>query len=227
MAVVWALMLASGALTALGPAALGEEAFAAVALDEGLIGEEAQLWQAYEEGSLIRLHILAVDDTDEAQALKICVRDAILSAFGQQLAKEQDPEALFTWLSQNVGAMRRVAEETARSHGFTGDIKAEVGVLDLPAKRYGAICLPAGEYRGLRITLGQGQGQNWWCVLYPSLCLAVADDQPWRTRPQAEESIALPAADDSTSAASSDPPIVIWDTEKILAQWLAWPKTDQ
>lgn len=173
--------------------------------------EEAQLLAAYREGSLIRLHILAENDSAEAQSLKISVRDAILREFSTRMQTlGDDPELLYQWLSSHADDMRTLAEDTARTLGFEGPVSAEVGVLTLPEKQYGSVVLPDGEYRGLRITLGQGEGRNWWCVLYPSLCLAVADDDPWRTDDAGE---AAPKAEETR---------VVWDARQIFDNWFLW-----
>ncbi len=176
--------------------------------------EEEQLLVAYQSGDLIRLHILAEDDSMEAQALKLSVRDAILVAFPHAFQGES-AEEVYAQLEKKAEAMRLVAESTARQEGFMGAVTAEVGVLPLPAKAYGSVLLPTGNYRALRITLGRGEGQNWWCVLYPSLCLAVADEEPWRA-PAKGESLA-------ETSPQEEPPVLVWDTGAILKQWLAFP----
>lgn len=183
--------------------------------------EEARLWAAYQDGSLIRLHILAEDDSPRAQATKLSVRNAVLEAFSRSLSAE-DADTLYLLLQENAEAMRQVAEETARREGFTGSITAQVGVMTLPAKRYGQVCLPQGEYRALRITLGKGEGQNWWCVLFPSLCLAVADEEPWRTpAPQPQDGEA-PSSPSQPSGCSE--PVIVWDSQRIFQEWLCLPQ---
>ena len=160
----------------------------------GLTAEETQLQQAFTRGEIIRLHILAEDDSPEAQQTKLAVRDALLAAFGQEMARAgaQDAETVYALLMDQQAAMQRVAEETARAHGFDGPVTAQVGLMTLPEKTYGAVTLPAGEYRALRITLGKGEGQNWWCVLFPQLCLALASEKPWQTIPvQPEQPIQM------------------------------------
>lgn len=172
--------------------------------------EEERLRAAYESGALIRLHILAEDDSPQAQRIKLEVRDAVLAAFEAELSGD-NANTLYERLQGNVEIIRLVAEQKARELGFEGSVTAEVGVLELPEKAYGSVVLPQGEYRALRITLGQGEGRNWWCVLYPSLCLSVANDEPWQT----------PAQEEPIETAAS--PTVVWDSEKIMEQWLLWP----
>ena len=158
----------------------------------GLTAEETTLQEAYDSGQIIRLHILAEDDSPRAQKIKLAVRDAILAAFGAEIkaACATDADAVYALLVQCKEEMLAVAEQTARQYGFDGTVTAQVGVLTLPQKAYGEVTLPQGQYRALRITLGEGQGQNWWCVLFPELCLALASDEPWQVSPQRTASIA-------------------------------------
>ncbi|NLO85981.1 MAG: stage II sporulation protein R [Clostridiales bacterium] len=175
--------------------------------------EEQVLLSAYESGDIIRLHILADSDDTEAQRIKLAVRDAVLKAFGNELTAAADASCtqVYALLASQAEEMRCVAEECAKAEGFTGSVSAEVGRMTLPAKDYGHITLPSGEYQALRITLGSGEGQNWWCVLFPQLCLAAASDEPWQT----------PVTADDASSASITPsePEIIWDTKQILNLW--------
>lgn len=162
--------------------------------------EEAQLQQAYASGQIIRLHVLAHSDQPRDQAVKLAVRDALIDAFGDLLvdAADQGFDAVYDALLENLPAMQAVAQARARELGFDGPVRAEAGVLFLPEKAYGQVILPAGRYRALRVSLGDAKGQNWWCVLYPRLCLALAGE--------AEETQA--------------PPVFQWHTSRIFAQWL-------
>ena len=167
--------------------------------------EERALLDAFESGEIIRLHVLADGDDAESQRVKLCVRDALIAAFGDLLvdASHADADAVYETLLAHVSRMEEVALACARENGFTGPVTAEAGVLTLPEKTYGQVTLPAGDYRALRVTLGSGQGQNWWCVLFPQLCLAVSSD--------------------GVEAQSSEAPSLIWDTERIFSQWLIFP----
>ena len=167
--------------------------------------EERSLMEALESGELIRLHVLADGDDAESQRVKLCVRDALIAAFGEMMleASRADADAVYETLMSHVGQMEDAALACARENGFDGPVTAEVGILDLPSKTYGHVTLPQGKYRALRVTLGSGQGQNWWCVLFPQLCLAVSSD--------------------GVGAQSSEAPSLIWDTERIFSQWLIFP----
>jgi len=146
-----------------------------------LTDEEQKLLQAWQKGELIRLHVIANSDSEEDQFIKLRVRDALIEAFGKTLAEKGNisSDAIYRALEQNAALMQETALACAQTYGFAGAVSAEVGLLQLPEKRYGNVVLPEGEYRALRITLGDGAGQNWWCVLFPQLCLSLAEtDEP-------------------------------------------------
>lgn len=118
-----------------------------------------------------RLHILAHSDDYADQQVKIKVRDAILreteEVFRGAFAEEQAEK----YAAEHLEKLVRIANEVLRENGFTYTASAEVGSFLFPERTYGARIYPAGEYRALRITLGEGNGHNWWCVLYPPLCM--------------------------------------------------------
>ena len=119
----------------------------------------------------IRLHVVAADDGAAAQALKLEVRDAVLAAVRPLVADCGDAGEAWRRIGQSVEALEAAATGRARALGYDGPVAAETGVFDFPDRHYGAVFVPAGEYRALRVVLGAGEGRNWWCVLYPSLCL--------------------------------------------------------
>ncbi len=122
-------------------------------------------------GEYIRLHVMAEDDSDAAQALKLEVRDACLTAARALLADCDGADAAWARIGENRVALAAAATERARELGYAGEIKAVAGVFDFPDRYYGGVFVPAGRYRALRVVIGAGAGHNWWCVLYPSLCL--------------------------------------------------------
>ena len=139
-------------------------------LGEGLSADEKRLLEAYSRGEIVRIHILAASDSPEDQHVKLLVRDRLLDEYGKVLTGGHNPEETLRLLTENLPGIRAVAERCARENGFAGPVTAEAGWLRLPEKRYGQVVLPEGEYRGLRIILGDGAGQNWWGILFPDLC---------------------------------------------------------
>ena len=123
---------------------------------------------------LIRLHVVANSDTQEDQRVKLLVRDAVLCAAADALEGEHDPEAA---LRKNLSAIERAANETLASLGSGDTAKVSFKRELFPTREYETFRLPAGVYRSLRVTIGAGEGHNWWCVVFPALCLpANAED---------------------------------------------------
>lgn len=170
-----------------------------LALAEKWTPEEQQLLEAYRSGQLIRLHVIANSDSAADQAIKLHVRDALIAAFGDMLSntEHQSADSLYKSLEQSVHLMQTTAQSCAAAHGFEEGVTAEVGYLNLPEKQYGNVVLPAGDYRALRIVLGEGKGQNWWCVLYPQLCLAL-----------------------TSTDQESENKVIYWTSKHIFENWL-------
>lgn len=149
----------------------------------GLTREEAALQEAWQQGEVVRLHILAEDDSPKAQVMKLAVRDRVLTAFAEELSNSnaRDAQAVMQLLENRLDSILYQARQTAYACGFRGSVTAQTGRMQLPARRYGQVELPAGSYHALRITLGEGKGRNWWCVLFPQLCLSAVSDEPWQS----------------------------------------------
>ena len=120
---------------------------------------------------LIRLHVVAASDSAEDQAVKLQVRDAVITAFREELQNFQDMEQAKIYLQENIPAICNVANETLEKAGFSDTVTVSLCVEEFAARVYDTFSLPAGLYESLRIVIGDGKGQNWWCVVFPSLCL--------------------------------------------------------
>lgn len=120
----------------------------------------------------VRLHVVAEGDGAYQQALKMKIRDACLECAALTLANAQDADEAYMRLEESVGLFEQAATRRARESGYLGSVRAEVGVFTFPERVYGGVIVPAGEYRALRVVIGEGAGHNWWCVLYPTLCFA-------------------------------------------------------
>ena len=136
----------------------------------GLWAEDRQTSIA---GSLVRLHVLAVSDTPEEQAVKLRVRDAVLACLAPRLADVRDADEAGAVLASSLNLIRAAAEEAAGGRA----VRVSFGEERYPSRDYGGFTLPAGRYRSLRVVLGEGQGHNWWCVVFPPLCLAAAEKE--------------------------------------------------
>ena len=119
------------------------------------------------DGSLIRLHVLAVSDAAEEQAIKLRVRDAVLALLGDRLAGVTDKAEAAETLRGALEEIKSAAAAAAEGREVTVTLTRE----RYPTRRYGTLALPAGEYDSLRVILGSGAGHNWWCVVFPPLCL--------------------------------------------------------
>ena len=119
---------------------------------------------------VFRFHVLANSDSEEDQALKMKVKEAIIAYMKQELPESNSVETTKKWARENLVQIEQVAAEIIAEEGYDYSVKAEVTTCDFPDKTYGDITFPAGEYEALRIEIGQAKGQNWWCVLYPNLC---------------------------------------------------------
>lgn len=130
-----------------------------------------------EEGiydGVIRFHVLANSDSASDQALKLQVRDAVLDLCAPRLGQcRSREEAIAAVLSMKDG-IRKTAEATLRAAGCEDGVTVELSEEGYPEKRYESLCFPAGTYLSLRILIGEGRGQNWWCVLFPPICTSVA-----------------------------------------------------
>ena len=127
---------------------------------------------------VIRLHILANSDNPEDQANKLAVRDAVLKAYGDALAGYPTREAAAEELSYLLPEMEALAKKTLEGLGDGSPVAVTLTEETYPRRDYGTFALPAGEYLSLRILIGEAAGENWWCVLYPPLCLGTATDTP-------------------------------------------------
>ncbi len=129
---------------------------------------------AFNSHNLIRLHVIANSDQEADQELKRRVRDAVLASVGRDLAAAGDMGAARHLVSYNLAAVTAAAAAQVQQEGYDYPVQAEFGDFNFPTRAYGEITLPAGEYEAVRLVIGEGKGQNWWCVLFPPLCLVDA-----------------------------------------------------
>lgn len=129
------------------------------------IGDKAN----HHEG-IVRLHVIANSNTEYDQTLKLKVRDAVIE-YMQKQKNLKSADDTKTFLSNNLGRLEKIAEGVIASEGYDYSANADLGIKYIPEKTYGDITFPAGNYEALNITIGDGNGKNWWCVLFPPLCL--------------------------------------------------------
>jgi len=119
---------------------------------------------------VIRFHVLAESDSAEDQSLKLKVRDAVLDYISPKLAQCKEFESAAAILKEETEQIKLVAEKTIRENGYDYSATAELVREDYPTRVYDEITLPAGSYTSMKISIGNGEGKNWWCVLFPSVC---------------------------------------------------------
>ncbi|MBQ2614927.1 MAG: stage II sporulation protein R [Clostridia bacterium] len=130
--------------------------------------------QALQSGvreEVLRLHIVANSDTPCDQAVKIKVRNRILQDCGMLFADCASQEEAASIARERSGLICRVAEKALRENGVFYPVSVRVEECRFPTKSYGGVRLPAGRYTAVNLRIGAGMGQNWWCVMYPPLCL--------------------------------------------------------
>ena len=123
---------------------------------------------------VVRLHVLANSDSEEDQAVKLKVRDAILAITVPLLQNCETKEEAVALLEENQTLFMEAAKAVLQEEGFDDTVSIEMGLEDYPTRTYDSLCFPAGEYISMRVSLGTGEGQNWWCCLFPPLCLGAA-----------------------------------------------------
>ena len=124
---------------------------------------------------LIRFHVLANSDSDEDQNLKLKVRDAIIDYLQPKLSKSKNIEESELIIKKEYEKIEEIGKNIILENGYNYDIKVGIDYSEFPTKKYSNVVLPAGEYKALRIIIGEGRGKNWWCVMFPPLCFVDED----------------------------------------------------
>jgi stage II sporulation protein R len=140
-------------------------------LGAGLRREQTDLSE-----KLIRLHVVANSDSEADQALKLKVRDGILKEVGRLLEGVTDRGEAVRLIEENLDTVTAGARDVVLQNGYGYEVTATIAVEAFPTREYETFSLPAGEYTSLRVVIGEGGGHNWWCVIFPPLCLSVASD---------------------------------------------------
>ncbi len=132
-------------------------------------------------GETVRLHVVAHSDSDADQALKLKVRDAVCAATAELLDGCTVQGEALSRLREALPAIERVAAQCIAEAGYAYPVTAELTTMRFTTRTYDSGTFPAGVYEALRVTIGEGSGRNWWCVVYPPLCVSAAmavDESP-------------------------------------------------
>ena len=143
---------------------------------------------------VLRLHVVANSDDREDQAVKLKVRDAVLAQAQPALQGVTDSMAAEQVLTPMLAELERTAAEVLAAEGVADRVSVSISDQWFPTKEYDSFSLPAGQYRALRVVIGAGEGQNWWCVVFPPLCFAAVTEEVAAAAAQAglsEDQVAL------------------------------------
>ncbi len=133
----------------------------------GTVARDSQILQE----EIIRLHVVANSDSDADQALKLQVRDAVIDWMEDALEQIPNKEEAMAYLEDHLDEIAEAANQVIAAAGFSDRVQVTLIEEEFETRDYDSFCLPAGVYDSLRIVIGEGEGQNWWCVVFPSLCL--------------------------------------------------------
>ena len=125
---------------------------------------------------LIRFHVVAASDAPEDQAVKLQVRDAVIVAFQEELQNFHNMEQAKEYLQENLPKIQRIANDVLTQAGFEDRATVSLCLEEFATRVYDTFTLPAGLYESLRIVIGEGEGHNWWCVMFPSFCLPATSE---------------------------------------------------
>lgn len=158
----------------------------------------AGVWASASESALadrvLRLHVVANSDSDYDQARKLLVRDAVLAQASQLLDSAGDRAEAEAVLSPHLSELAQAGAQALARTGRADPVTVTLTDQWFPTKEYDGFALPAGQYRALKVTIGKGQGQNWWCVVFPPLCLASVAEESVETAAEgvlSEDQVAL------------------------------------
>ena len=124
--------------------------------------------------NVFRIHIRAASDSQTDQNLKLKVRDAILHEFGDEFERCKNKNEAVEFASENISIFQTLAKETVLSNGFDYDVNVYVGENYFENREYDTFTLPAGTYESINIIIDEGKGQNWWCVMFPAVCIGAS-----------------------------------------------------
>lgn len=137
----------------------------------------AEATQVQLASQVIRLHVLANSDSEEDQALKLEVRDRVLETTSSLLAGETEPQAAAVLLDQHLDDIAQTAAQEISAQGHDDRVEVRLEQTWFPTRQYQGNSLPAGNYLALRVLIGAAEGHNWWCVVFPNLCLPAVSER--------------------------------------------------
>ena len=125
---------------------------------------------------LLRLHVVGASDSVEDQDVKLLVRDAVLQSLEDGLRDLTDVEAAYDYVAGMLPKVEAAANQCLKAAGFDDTVSVSLTEEAFPTREYDTFSLPAGIYKALRVVIGEGEGKNWWCVVFPQLCTGTGAD---------------------------------------------------
>ena len=138
----------------------------------GLLADKERLRQ-----DILRLHVVAASDSEADQAVKLRVRDAVLGSLRQGLSDLTDVEQARAYVEEMIPKIEKAANLVLAEAGFADTVQVSLTEWEFPEREYDTFSLPAGVYNALRVVIGDGEGQNWWCVVFPELCMGATSEE--------------------------------------------------
>ena len=120
---------------------------------------------------LLRLHVVGASDSKEDQDVKLLVRDAVLRSLEEGLEDLTDPQEAYDYVQRMLPKVESAANRCLEAAGFSDTVAVSLTEEAFPTREYDTFSLPAGVYKALRVVIGEGEGKNWWCVVFPQLCM--------------------------------------------------------
>ena len=148
------------------------------------IRRQQALSQQHIASQIIRLHVIANSDETADQTLKKEVKDQVVTYLRSKMNQAASIQAARQVICQEMDALKEIAEKKIRQEGYDYPVTVSLGTTYFPVKEYGDMAFPAGDYEALRVQIGKSKGRNWWCVMYPSLCLV---DGVYQTVPESSK----------------------------------------
>lgn len=164
-------------------------------------------------GDVLRLHVLANSDSPADQALKLAVRDRVLEEAGARLEGVTDRAEAERVLAASLEPLARAGAAAVAEAGYRYPVTVRLEDTWFPTREYDGFALPAGEYRALRVLIGEGKGRNWWCVVFPPLCLGAV------TEPAEEAMEALRSGERALIVGENEGYVLKF---KLLELWNEW-----
>ena len=171
----------------------------------------------------IRFHVVANSNSYEDQELKLAVRDEILKEVSPELVNMNSASESRAWLKDNSEKIGYIAERVIKNEGYDHTVQTEIGVRWIPEKSYGSLVFPAGNYEAFTVKIGEAAGENWWCVMFPPVCIIGED--PKENEEMEKRFEGTKYEDMISSSAEGSPYVLKFKSVEAGKKFLEWIKS--